>query len=60
MTDGILLREASDDLLLRKYSAIIIDEAHERNINTDILIGMLSRVVRLRNQLAQEQKSIKV
>jgi ATP-dependent RNA helicase DHX37/DHR1 len=39
MTDGILLREIQEDLLLRKYSVIILDEAHERNVNTDILIG---------------------
>lgn len=51
MTDGVLLREMMTDFLLEKYSAIVIDEAHERNINTDILIGMLSRVVRLRSQL---------
>lgn len=48
MTDGVLLRELMEDFLLSKYSAIIIDEAHERNINTDILIGMLSRCVKLR------------
>jgi ATP-dependent RNA helicase DHX37/DHR1 len=55
MTDGILLREIAGDLLLRQYSAIIIDEAHERNVNTDILIGMLSRAVPLRNQIAAQE-----
>ena len=45
MTDGILLREVESDSLLTKYSAIILDEAHERTINTDILIGLLSRIV---------------
>ncbi|ODV62995.1 ATP-dependent RNA helicase ECM16 [Ascoidea rubescens DSM 1968] len=50
MTDGVLLREMMSDFLLTKYSAIIIDEAHERNINTDILIGMLSRVIKLRRK----------
>lgn len=45
MTDGILLRELSQDLLLRKYSVLVIDEAHERSVNTDILIGILSKVV---------------
>ncbi len=39
MTDGILLREAQSDFLLRKYSCLIIDEAHERSLNTDLLIG---------------------
>ncbi|CCE64108.1 hypothetical protein TPHA_0G02710 [Tetrapisispora phaffii CBS 4417] len=48
MTDGVLLREMMQDFKLTKYSSIIIDEAHERNINTDILIGMLSRAVKLR------------
>lgn len=50
MTDGVLLREMMADFLLTKYSVIIIDEAHERNINTDILIGMLSRILKLRRQ----------
>lgn len=50
MTDGVLLREMMTDFMLAKYLAVVIDEAHERNINTDILIGMLSRVVRLRQK----------
>ncbi|PHH77107.1 hypothetical protein CDD80_931 [Ophiocordyceps camponoti-rufipedis] len=59
MTDGVLLREVSQDIALRKYSAIIIDEAHERSVNTDILIGMLSRVVRLRAEMAREDPSLR-
>jgi len=55
MTDGILVREIQDDLLLRRYSVIVLDEAHERNINTDVLIGMLSRALPLRNKLAGEE-----
>ncbi|KAK1054039.1 putative ATP-dependent RNA helicase DHR1 [Friedmanniomyces endolithicus] len=55
MTDGILLREISQDFLLSRYSAIVIDEAHERSFNTDILIGMLSRIVPLREELAREE-----
>ncbi|KAM3073472.1 putative ATP-dependent RNA helicase DHR1 [Clarireedia jacksonii] len=58
MTDGVLLREVAQDIALRKYSAIIIDEAHERSVNTDILIGMLSRVVKLREEMAQEDPAV--
>ncbi|OAX44313.1 P-loop containing nucleoside triphosphate hydrolase protein [Rhizopogon vinicolor AM-OR11-026] len=54
MTDGVLLRELSTDFLLSKYSVIIIDEAHERSMNTDILIGVLSRVIKLREQMWKE------
>ncbi|PWW78131.1 P-loop containing nucleoside triphosphate hydrolase protein [Tuber magnatum] len=57
MTDGILLRELSEDFLLRKYSAVIIDEAHERSINTDILIGVMSRVLKLRRELAEKDET---
>jgi ATP-dependent RNA helicase DHX37/DHR1 len=56
MTDGVLLRELATDFLLNKYSVIIIDEAHERSMNTDILIGVLSRVLKLREQLWKEGK----
>ncbi|CAG7967631.1 unnamed protein product [Penicillium salamii] len=59
MTDGILLREIADDFALRKYSIILIDEAHERSVNTDILIGMVSRIVGLRKSLSEEDPSIK-
>mmetsp|Transcript_9781 Transcript_9781/g.16244 ORF Transcript_9781/g.16244 Transcript_9781/m.16244 type:complete len:1252 (+) Transcript_9781:458-4213(+) len=50
MTDGILLKEISTDILLKKYNVIILDEAHERNVNTDVLLGMLSRAIPLRKQ----------
>ncbi|TBU35061.1 P-loop containing nucleoside triphosphate hydrolase protein [Dichomitus squalens] len=56
MTDGVLLRELAVDFLLKKYSVIIIDEAHERSMNTDILIGVLSRVVKLREEMWKEGK----
>ncbi|KAI9844958.1 MAG: putative ATP-dependent RNA helicase DHR1, partial [Thelocarpon superellum] len=58
MTDGILLREASEDITLGKYSAIVIDEVHERTKDTDILIGMMSRIVRLREELSREDPRV--
>lgn len=39
MTDGILLRECTYDKMLSNYSAVILDESHERTIDTDILLG---------------------
>jgi ATP-dependent RNA helicase DHX37/DHR1 len=48
VTDGVLLREIADDFLLSRYSVLIIDEAHERSVNTDIVLGLLSRIVPLR------------
>ena len=61
MTDGVLLRELASDFLLSKYSVLIIDEAHERSMNTDILIGVVSRVVKLRESMWREgNDSIKV
>uniref|UniRef100_A0A8D2N400 Helicase ATP-binding domain-containing protein n=1 Tax=Zonotrichia albicollis TaxID=44394 RepID=A0A8D2N400_ZONAL len=51
MTDGVLLKEIQKDFLLSKYKVIIIDEAHERSMYTDILIGLLSRIVPLRHKV---------
>ena len=52
MTDGILLWEIESDAMLLKYSVIIIDEAHERSVNTDILISIISWIIWLRIKLA--------
>ncbi|KAI5282757.1 putative ATP-dependent RNA helicase DHR1, partial [Ascosphaera aggregata] len=59
MTDGVLIREIAQDFALRKYSIIIIDEAHERSVNTDILIGMVSRIIDLRQEMTKEDAKLK-
>lgn len=51
MTDGMLLREAMFDQKFSKYTTIILDEAHERTISTDILMGLLKDVLKKRNDL---------
>jgi len=51
MTDGILLAEIQHDRLLRRYSTIIIDEAHERSLNIDFLLGYLRRILPQRPDL---------
>ena len=51
MTDGILLAEIQGDPLLRRYDTIIIDEAHERSLNIDFLLGYLARLLPKRPDL---------
>src|SRR5260221_5371951 len=51
MTDGILLAETQGDRDLREYGSIILDEAHERSLNIDFLLGYMKRLVARRPQL---------
>jgi ATP-dependent helicase HrpA len=51
MTDGILLRELSQDRMLREYDTLIIDEAHERSLNIDFILGYLKQLLPRRPDL---------
>lgn len=51
MTDGILLQEIGHDRQLRQYSALIIDEAHERSLNIDFILGYLKIIIKKRPDL---------
>ncbi|TBU10297.1 putative helicase, partial [Hamiltosporidium tvaerminnensis] len=58
MTDGILLKEIMKDFLLKDYSVIILDEIHERSINTDVLISLLIKIALYREKTEEKLKII--
>lgn len=51
MTDGILLQEARSDALFSRYDVVIVDEAHERSLNIDLVMGLLNRALQSRRDL---------
>jgi ATP-dependent RNA helicase DHX37/DHR1 len=56
MTDGILMKEIETDFMLKKYSCIMVDEAHERSLNSDILVSLLTRIAHARCELSLNER----
>lgn len=50
-TDGILLKETLGDPVLSKYGIIMVDEAHERTVNSDVLLALVKKIAKKRKEL---------
>ena len=60
LTDGTLLQEILSDTLLEQYDIVTIDEAHERTLRTDMILGFLKQIQRARKELARTgEKSLR-